>query len=770
MSVSEAEFLNQKFLNLKSTCTSRFRLLSAFFLSRKVVGASGPELASLQHRWDTVVRGRSFADAPAWSPDQVAFFKFIGQQLDVDCVWDLDANVAKRRCFLSGPPGTGKSEVFVHAAKLVVDRGCRVLFLAPTGALVHSYLDRLPDSESIFVDTVHAALRFSRESDRRQAKCNPPSRLQTFDVIFLDEVSMLSLEVFEALFRHIQELPQRPIFAVAGDFAQLKALDGNQTVRLCCEMFDSQFVLSTVHRSKDPKHLAFVSSIRDAQPSRQQILDYFDHGTGSSRFFTDDHSLDDWVRFGMQQQELHGQPFVWICNTNKGVATVSLAALRILGISEDDIHRDGFAGDPAVKGSLPILPRVGVWLRLTRNLDKGRGFVNGALGQVDEVFRHDSVSQSVFSLRLISGTMLMVHPVCFQRRVFLPCVYGYGCTVRRTQGLSLWHGAVFLNGRVYPRPRGHAYVAVSRFRRALGVFHYGPLRRSDWLPTAVCDDEQDRPGELSPRDWDSRSEASDEYPGGLGGMVDSDSESQGAFPGAEDESSEEEGCVGDDGMAHPLSSSESVCSDHEMSFGHRCASPPPAPVLESTYEGDSEHDGYLPDSMACALSASESEPSAVDAGHPSPLPGAAPSAAPVLAGREDPLSDARPDGASESAEEEIPRAADPALSDSSSECSVAAAVLDGADVFSVCAASSAAVPDAALRSAPGALPPRLRLGSGLDDLRAPPSRSPRAKRARGPASPASPAAPSVASASPGQVRLPDGSFERVNPVTLDDVS
>ena len=774
--------------------TQRFRLLSAFFLSRKVVAASGPELASLQHRWDTVVRGRSFAHAPAWSPDQVVFFRFIHQQLDVDCVWDLDANVAKRRCFLSGPPGTGKSELLVHAAKLVVDRGCRVLFLAPTGALVHSYLDRLPDSESIFVDTVHAALRFSRESDTRQAKFNPPSRLQLYDVIFLDEVSMLSLEVFEALLRHIQELPQRPIFVVAGDFAQLKAMDGNQVVRLCCEMFETQFHLTTVHRSKDPKHLGFVSRIREAQPSRQQIEEYFDHGKSSSRFLTIDRSLDEWVQFGMDQQELHGHPFVWICNTNKGVATVSLAALRNLGIFDKDIHGHGFAGDPSVKGSLPILPRPGVWIRLTRNLDKGRGFVNGALGQVHEVFRHEAVAESVFSLRLISGTMLMVHPVCYQRQIFLPCVYGYGCTVRRTQGLSLWHGAVFLDGNVYPRPRGHGYVAVSRFRRANGVFHYGPLRRSDWLPTAVCDDEQDRPGELSPRDWDSESDASeDEYHGGLGGGFDSASESEGAFPGAEDESSEEEGCMGDAAMARPLSSSESVCSDdgHEMSFALRCASPVPAPVLESLDAGDSEHEGsdrcsresadeHLPDSMACVLSASEEEPSAVDVGHPSPLRGASLSATPVLVGREDspPAADAlRVDAALESAEEEVPRAVDPALSDSSSECSRPVSAEHGVDACSLRPAASpgaaAAVPDASpcFRSGGSALPPRLRLGAGLpsDDavFGAPPSRSPRAKRARGPASQASPPATSAASPTHREIELPDGGlvYEHVHPVT-----
>ena len=33
--------------------------------------------------------------------------------------------------------------------------------------------------------------------------------------------------------------------------------------------------------------------------------------------------------------------------------------------------------------------------------------------------------------------------------------------------------------------------------RALGVYHYGPLPRSDWLPTDECEDEHVRPGEDS---------------------------------------------------------------------------------------------------------------------------------------------------------------------------------------------------------------------------------------------------------------------------------
>ena len=128
--------------------------------------------------------------------------------------------------------------------------------------------------------------------------------------------------------------------------------------------------------------------------------------------------------------------------------------------------------------------------------------------------------------------------------------------------------------------------------------------------------------------------------------------------------------------------------------------------------------------------------------------------------------DPRVDVALESAEEEVPRAVDPVLSDSSSECSVPASASDAADGCSARPAASpvaaAAVSDSAPRSA--ALPPRLRLGSGTDDalLGAPSSVSPLAKRARGASAHAS--APSNL---PREIRLADGgvAYESVNPVT-----
>ena len=47
---------------------------------------------------------------------------------------------------------------------------------------------------------------------------------------------------------------------------------------------------------------------------------------------------------------------------------------------------------------------------------------------------HTSFSKAEYPHILMSGTMVMVHPVSYGGETFLPCVYGYGCTVHRTQG------------------------------------------------------------------------------------------------------------------------------------------------------------------------------------------------------------------------------------------------------------------------------------------------------------------------------------------------
>ena len=146
---------------------------------------------------------------------------------------------------------------------------------------------------------------------------------------------------------------------------------------------------------------------------------------------------------------------------------------------------------------------VGVVIRLTRNLDKERGFVNGATGKIDNVLNED---RTIFTV-VLEGTKqrLLVHAISDGGVEFLPCTYGYATTIRRAQGSSLTLGALYFD-HSYPPERGYGYVGTSRFRRAEHIYHFGFIRRTDWLPVSM---KQDDPEEQTIRT--AQSESDDEY-------------------------------------------------------------------------------------------------------------------------------------------------------------------------------------------------------------------------------------------------------------------
>ena len=152
-------------------------------------------------------------------------------------------------------------------------------------------------------------------------------------------------------------------------------------------------------------------------------------------------SLAEAVARGLRIQESTGLVFTWLTSTNAGAADVCRAALGISGIHDDDLAH-GHLPDPASKSALRILARPGIVIRLTRNFDKIRGFVNGAVGTVCESLR----GNAVFIVKLHgTGNLVLVYPMEEDGSIFLPCCYGYATTIRRAQGASLDQGCIWFN-------------------------------------------------------------------------------------------------------------------------------------------------------------------------------------------------------------------------------------------------------------------------------------------------------------------------------------
>ena len=187
-------------------------------------------------------------------------------------------------------------------------------------------------------------------------------------------------------------------------------------------------------------------------------------------------------------------------------------------------------------------------IRLTRNLDKQRGFVNGALAVVWEQLD----GNRCFVACLCSNqNLVLVHPMreMDQKRSvmmeFLPCIYGYATTIRRAQGASLDQGCLYFDQtKCFGKPpgRGYGYVGASRFRSREGCYLYGRIRRTDFLPVGEAQED-----EITERGMESASTDEDDGPqvavrnvlaGRMRGFDDEDD-----CVSSEDEETDEEGLV-----------------------------------------------------------------------------------------------------------------------------------------------------------------------------------------------------------------------------------
>lgn len=87
---------------------------------------------------------------------------------------------------------------------------------------------RLPPSNLITIETIHAAFKVTRDRD---APYNPPGRLRHYDlIIVLDEVSQVDAEVWQCLQTAFSELSPCPFVVFVGDFQQLQPVHGKHAL------------------------------------------------------------------------------------------------------------------------------------------------------------------------------------------------------------------------------------------------------------------------------------------------------------------------------------------------------------------------------------------------------------------------------------------------------------------------------------------------------------------------------------------------------------
>ena len=472
--------------------TFEYKQQANYLLFKKVRDCSDKhEYECLRQSWDTVNRPKYVNKV--WSKTQLDALAVVEKAVSHD---DEEARRNSYRwLYVKGAPGSGKSAVIMESAMRLC-KTMKVLIVCPTGFLVFAFKSRLPDIpgiENIRVDTIQGVLNYKRPGADSKVRWSPPSALRSIDAILIDEASQYEDVPWERFYTCVREQPHDPFCMVVADFQQLQPVVSGGRCKEMCELMQSVELL-TVYRSTDPEHLVFLNRIRTEQPDRECLYHYF----GDRHW---EHlSLSSCVQRGMQMGEEQGHPFTWLTTTNRGTSLVCEAALQILGIGPAELAK-GYMCDPTQKSELRILARPGIMIRLTRNDDKQRGFVNGARAEITESLR----GNGVFIAKLTgTGNYVLVHPREEDGARFLPCVYGYATTIRRAQGADLDHGCLYFD-HIRPAARGYGYVGASRFKTRVGCFLFGKMRRTDFLPVGEPKD-----GEVLQRGYHSVDSEDDE--------------------------------------------------------------------------------------------------------------------------------------------------------------------------------------------------------------------------------------------------------------------
>ena len=206
--------LTVRSLLLSRVDTAKTRLRASYVLATGTVAPGDRAL------WNKTASGT--IKEVTLSEDQQKAMEYWKRHFDVSSAEDHLKSI--REIHIVGKPGSGKTELFVQFCAHAVANRLRFLILCPTGQLVAAYRQRLPDTEFIRNETVHAGMTIYREKGALVDHA-PPSALRKYDAILLDKCSQIENSIGRKLAYPIDELPQKPFVAIAADYKQLQPFD-----------------------------------------------------------------------------------------------------------------------------------------------------------------------------------------------------------------------------------------------------------------------------------------------------------------------------------------------------------------------------------------------------------------------------------------------------------------------------------------------------------------------------------------------------------------
>jgi ATP-dependent DNA helicase PIF1 len=370
---------------------------------------------------------------------------FNKEQLNaIDTVLNTDKNI-----FIQGSAGVGKTAILNEIISKSIENGKNVAVTATTGIASIN----LP-----YGRTLHSLLNVGLKGTKRISPENA-SILKEYDILVIDEVSMLPDYYFHNIYKHIKHMQ----LVFCGDILQLPPVEGDYFFTTP-EYVNAEFevvVLSHIFRQDNKTYKKVLNLLRKAKctPNGLKYLNQFDISRKNNivndntiQLFSTNKKVN--VVNNKQMKNLDTEEFIFTATDFIGTAWNGI-------FKETKDKNSSFILDAL--SSREFVCKVGAKVMITRNHN---GLVNGHRGVVTDI---DKEKEIIYvDLNDIPGIVEIakfdfdspLEGKTVRRRQY-PLKLAWALTIHKTQGLTLENVLVDLSNCF---AAGMLYVAMSRIK------------------------------------------------------------------------------------------------------------------------------------------------------------------------------------------------------------------------------------------------------------------------------------------------------------------
>lgn len=411
--------------------------------------------------------------------------------------------------FITGPGGTGKSHLIRYIRDDLVMRnqnhaicaltGCAAVLLGCCAKTIHSWAG-IGIASGTKEEIVAKALKNSRTL----------SRWRSVKTLIIDEVSMMSVKIFEVLDRIAKSARKQYLFPFGGiqvifigDFYQLPPvgkIDDPESRKFCFEspLWKTTFKnnchiqLRTLYRQKDPEYIKVLEEVRSGKLSIQTINTLADRlgATLPDTVIKPTKLFPRNVDADMVNQNMYAQikePEHLYESTT--LENMTFFADTAIPIPQDVLNRCSLLDREDINQQIALYMennhlaktvrlKKGALVMCLANLDTESGICNGSQGVIIDFVAGGTKQQYCPVVRFLNGVVMKIVPKVYQHDDYpkygieqIPLRLAWAFTIHKSQGVTLEIAEMDIGSRIFEC--GQTYVALSRVKSLSGLYLSG---------------------------------------------------------------------------------------------------------------------------------------------------------------------------------------------------------------------------------------------------------------------------------------------------------